>query len=220
MIKYLTAEDLLTCHTERAIMEIWCRETINPCLIKWKQPTQFEIYNSKDKEYQLIRAKNVNDIRLLNKFFTSEEGQDIDRGAIDNLNNKVSGYIKYLIEKYRKRYQYIKHDDEVRDFNIIASFIMIIRSAEWRYAENRFKDPGARQRVARLLERRAENEALSKAHGHEKKHGEDGTFQKTMDEFQNRVNSTFLPPYEYELPSLPPGTIQPLSWLTAQIEGE
>lgn len=213
----LTYQDLLIRHTERIVMDIWCRETINPCLMKWKQKTEFEVYNKKDKEYQKIRAKNVNDIRLLNKFFASEDGKDLDRGSFDNIEEKTKKYVKYLIEKYKKRYQYIENDEQLKDFNTIITFVMLIRSAEWRYAEGRFNDPGARQRVARLLERRAENEALSKAHGHEKKHGEDGTFQKTMDEFQSRVNATFLPPYEDDLPPLPQGTIQPLAWLADRI---
>jgi hypothetical protein len=212
----LTTEELLVWHAERAIMEIFCKETINPCLTKWKQKTQFEVYNKKDEEIQLIRAKSINDIRLLNKFFLSEDGRDLDRGAIDNIAEKASRYAKYLIGKYKKRYQYITQDEQARDFAIMVSFVMAIRSAEWRFAEKRFQDPGARQRVDRWLERRAENEALSKAHGHEKKHGEDGTFTKTMDEFTGRVTNTFFPPWE-EIPALPQGTIRPMAWLTERI---
>jgi hypothetical protein len=219
-IQALTTDELIVWHTERRMMEIWCRETINPCLLKWGKPTQFEVFNPKKEEYCTIRAKSVNDIRLLSKFFASEDGEDLDKGAVDNIGDKVSRYAKYLINIHKKNYQYIVHDDEIRDFNTIVSFVMIMRSAEWRNAEGRFKDPGAKQRVARLLERRAENEALSKAHGHEKKHGEDSTFQKTMDEFQERVNATFLPPYEHDLPPLPQGSIQPLAWLTTKLEEE
>lgn len=215
----LTHQDLLIRHTERAVMEIFCKETINPCLTKWEQKTQIVIYNKKDEEYQPIHAKSINDIRLLNKFFASDDGKDLDRGSLDNIKEKAVKYAKYLIEKYKKKYQYITQDEQIQDFNMMTCFVMLIRSAEWRYAEGRFKDPGARQRVARLLERRAENEALSKAHGHEKKHGEDGTFQKTMDEFQCRVNATFLPPYEDDLPALPQDTAQPLAWLTERIGG-
>lgn len=216
----LTNEELLTWHTERAVMQIFCKETINPCLVKWKQKTRFDIYNEKDQEVQSINAKSVNDIRILNKFFASEYGQHLDRGSVDNIGEKASLCVKFLIEKYQKKYRYIVYDEDLQDFNIMTSFVMIIRSAEWRYAEGRFQDPGARQRVARLLERRAENEALSRAHGHEKKNGEDGTFKKTMDEFQSRVNDTFLPPYEYELPALPQGMVSPLAWLTERLGGQ
>jgi hypothetical protein len=217
MIKDLAIEELLVWHTERAVMTIFSRETINPCLLKWKQKTQFDVYNQKDEEMQPIYAKSVNDIRLLNKFFASEDGQDLDRGSLDNIQEKVTRCITYLIHKYKKKYQYIKSSEQIRDFTIMVCFIMAIRSAEWRFEEKRFQDPAAAQRVARLLVRRAENEALSKAHGHEKKHGEDATFTKTMDEFQGKVDTTCFLDYE-EIPALPSGLAHPLTWLLKRLE--
>lgn len=208
----------LTRHAERTLMEVFCKETIIPCMNRWKRVTQFDVYNAKAKQHEYVRARDVNNIRLLRKFFESDDGNHLDPSTIDNIHQKVAGYEKYLIEVYKKRYQYIKSDGQLQAFRVMVIFVMVLRSMEWAHAAGKLKDASSRQRVERLLVRRAENEAFSRAHGHEKKHGEDGTFVTAIAEFQGRVNETFLPPYEDDLPELPPGAINPVMWLIDEIK--
>lgn len=205
-------------HAERTLMELFCKETIIPCMNKWKRVTQFDVYNTKKGEHETVRARDINNAKLLQKFFESDDARHLDPATIENIGQKVDSYSKYLIETYKKRYQYIKSDGQLQAFRVMVIFTMVLRSMEWMHVSERLKDKGVKQRVERMLVRRAENAAFSKAYGHEKKHGEDGTFVTAIAEFQGRVNDTFLPPYEDDLPELPPGVVNPVMWLIDEVK--
>lgn len=221
-------KELLTRYTERAAMVIFCRETINPILhaLSTKEspiPTEIAVLDTDKGKTERIIAKSMNDIRNLDKFF-SEDGKDLDRCALDNIPEKTSKYVNYLMrvqkDAHKKKYRLIKPGHELDYMNLANGIIMVVRSMEWRHEAGKIVDPEVRQRVARLLERRKENEALARGVGHAKKHDEDvkEVLAGVFTEFQGRLNDTFFPPYTEQLPALPAGTIHPLAWLTSRWE--
>jgi hypothetical protein len=220
MTKYLTTEDLLVRHAERAVFLIWCKETINPCLKRWGQPTQLMISNTKKEIMEPILAQSINSNSLWEKFYTTEQGSQLDPGSIDDIQAKISGYANFLITKHKQKYQYIPNSGVYDQFCVTIGFSAVMKSAECRHEEKRFDDPEANQRVARLLERREENVALAKGWGHARKHGEDPaqTLTPVFDVFQDKVNEQFFPAYTEELPPLPAGMTHPLSWLLDQLQ--
>lgn len=216
-------EELLTKHAERAVFEVFCRESITAVLQHMNPPvpTKLDIYNSKKRETETILAKSINNNALIEKFYALD-GSDLDRGSLDNIQEKATRYVYFLTHTHKQKYLYVKSNDELEWLSMVASVSHVMKSAEWRYQEKRYKDQEACQRMARLIVRREENEAVAKGWGHARKHGEDPneTLRPVFDEFQGRVNDTFFLPYKNELPSLPPGIIHPLAWLTKRAGGQ
>lgn len=216
-------QDLLTMHVERAAFEIFCRESINPVLQKMSPPvsTKLEVNNTKKEKIEVILAQSINNNALWEKFYTAE-GADLDRGSLDNIEEKATRIAHFLIHTHKQKYQFIKYDKELEWLGIVTGVSALMKSAEWRYQEKRYKDQEACQRLERILVRREENVAFAKGWGHAKKHPEEDAkdeLAQVWEEGHRRVNDTFFLPYKTELPILPPGLVNPLAWLTARAGG-
>jgi len=216
-------QDLLTKHVERAIFEVFCRENINLVLQAMNPPvsTKLEVYNSKKEKMETILAQSINNNALQEKFY-AEDGADLDRGSLDNIEEKALRYANFLIYKHKQKYQFIKYTNEIEWFGLVTGVSQLMKSAEWRHQENRYKDHEACLRFERIKVRREENVAFAKGWGHAKKHPDEDSKEQLASVWQEghkRVSDTFFLPYEKELEQLPPGVVHPLAWLTARAGG-
>lgn len=216
-------QDLLTKHVERAVFEIFCRESINPVLQAMSPPiaTKLEVMNTRKEKIEIVLAQSINNNALQEKFYASE-GADLDRGSLDNIQEKASRYAKFLIYTHKQKYQFIKYDHELEWLGIVTGVSQVMKSAEWRYQEKQYKDQEACQRLERILVRREENVAFAKGWGHAKKHPDEDAKEQlsaAWEEGHRKVNDTFFLPYKTELPPLPAGIIHPLMWLTKRAGG-
>jgi len=209
----LVQSELLDRHTERWVMDnVFVKCNISLSLRKYKKPDRFDVVDLATGEAHTILAKSVNH-RATWKACLKD--QDIDSGSYSTVKQRVEIYRGCLLHKPKSPYLFIAANDELEKLHDMIVFSAIFRTTEQRYTERRMADPEVRQRVATLLALRENNEGMSKAVGHARKHDEDvmGAIDTAYRGSLDRIEalSTSID-WKEPLPALPEGMSHALAW--------
>lgn len=219
-------------HAERAMLEVFCREAITPCVQTINKarpkddpiPLTFQVMNTKKNaksNVETFYATSVHSLSPWEAFYRTEAASDLDRCSLDNIYEKAEGLSSFLVHRPKSKFQLIQFAAERDQLSMWALISSVIRTAIWRKGEGKFVDKEAGARVGRLIALYEQKTITMASAGHAKKHDEDmaTTLISVNEAFQTRINDTFFPPYTEELPPLPIGAVLPISRVVKQIMG-
>jgi len=209
----IVQNEIIDRYTERWVMDhIFVKCNVALCLKACKKADRFTVVDMEKRETHTILAKSVNHLPT---WKASLKDTGIDTGAFTTIKQRVEIHQEYLLQKPKSPYLFCSKDEDLSKLHDMIVFSAIIRTTEQRYIERRITDPEVRQRVAIFLAERENNEGMSRAAGHARKHGEDVAqaidtmYRASLD----RIDEIMTPiDWKEPLPSLLEGTHHLLAW--------